>query len=321
MTDTSIIIPIYNTKPEYFSQALNSIQIQDTDLQNIEVSVHDDGSKPCLSEQYQKIIREHPISNIIYSRDVKNRGVGYARNCAASNACGEYLLFLDSDDVLHESAVRTLNEVLEKNKWADASYSDNIKFTYPEVDLYQYRHKYLYNKYARLFKGTAYNPIIRDTYALSTIYIRKHVFESLNGYADSADIGEQSEFLPRLHERSNHHNLAYVPRTLYFRRHLTESLSRRKRDELHNQIEQFLHNAAERTDLDVSKVEHFGRVSPHQVSHYMFYDSDGECIIPPYLNAQTLCLTSSNRNMKTDHYWEKYIASQVCQHLRRVQTK
>lgn len=317
----SIIVPVYNTKPDFFSQALHSIRIQKYDLHSIEVCVHDDGSDPSLSEQYRKVIRELSELDVVYSRSNENHGVGYARNCAVSDASGEYLMFLDSDDILHESATRMLVEALEQNQWADAAYSDNVKFIYPEIDIYQYRRKHIYDKHARMYKGTAYNPVIRDTFILSSMCIRHEVFKSLDGYADSAALGEHSEFLPRLHERSNYHNLAYVPRTLYFRRHLTRSLSRRKRDELHDRTEQFLRNAGERADVDVSRVEYFGRVDPYQVSHYMFYDSDGTPMIPPYLNAQTLRLVLSNARMEIEYYWKQYFEAQVRQHLRKVRTK
>lgn len=321
MADVSVVIPIYNTKPEFFSQALNSIRIQKYDIDSIEVCVHDDGSDPSLSEQYRKIIAGLPRLDVTYSRSSENYGVGYARNCAASDASGEYLLFLDSDDLLHKSATMMLVEALERNNWADVAYSDNVKFTYPEIDIYQYRRKHIYDKYARIYKGTAYNPVIRDTFVLSSICIRREVFKLLDGYADSAAVGEHSEFLPRLHEHSNYHNLVYVPRTLYFRRHLTRSLSRRKREELHARTEQFLRNAGERADLDVSRVEHFGRVAPYQVSHYMFYDSDGIPIIPPYLKVEPLRLVSSNARRKIDYYWEEHFKDQIRQHLRRVRTK
>lgn len=321
MVEISIVVPLYNTKPEYFLQALNSIQIQEVDLHSIDVSVHDDGSDPRLSKKYQKIIRQHSPLDITYSKNEKNRGVGYARNRAASNASGEYLLFLDSDDVLHESAARMLVKALEQNQWADAAYSDNVKFTYPEIDFYQYRRKDVYDRYARLFKGTAYNPVIRDTYIINPLCIKKDIFDSLNGYADSAAIGEHSEFLPRLHERSDHHNLLHVPRVLYFRRHLKRSLSSQKRDKLTERTERFLRKAAERASIDISRVKRLGRVSPYQASHYMFYDGDGMPIVPPYLNAEEMELVLFKSHVKTEYYWEQYFEKQVQQHLLRVQTE
>lgn len=94
----SIIIPAYNAEA-YLQRCLDSIFSQE--YRDFEVIVIDDGSTdgtPTLLERYPlvKIIRQ------------ENQGMSTARNRGIDEAKGEYILFVDSDDLLTENALATL---------------------------------------------------------------------------------------------------------------------------------------------------------------------------------------------------------------------
>ena len=98
----SIIIPIYN-KQNYILRILRSIQNQS--LKEIEIVFTDDNSEDnseFLIEKYQK---EDP--RIILLKHNKNQGTLINRNEGAKHSKGEYLLFIDADDLL-------LNDILNK---------------------------------------------------------------------------------------------------------------------------------------------------------------------------------------------------------------
>lgn len=109
MKKVSIIIPAYNTE-KYISECLDSALNQT--YKNIEIIVVDDRSTDdtlYIIEQYQKLYPQ-----LIVLRNGINRGVGYTRNIAISIASGDYISFLDSDDIMHPLMIEKLVNALEK---------------------------------------------------------------------------------------------------------------------------------------------------------------------------------------------------------------
>lgn len=96
----SIIIPYYNAEP-YTSELLDRLLYQMRD--DVEVIVIDDGSRiPFKTElDFVKVIRQ------------ENHGVGFARNVGIDKAKGEYISFIDADDLVSEAFI---DRVLEKTK-------------------------------------------------------------------------------------------------------------------------------------------------------------------------------------------------------------
>lgn len=93
----SVIIPVYNTE-EYVAEALKCITNQS--LTNIEIIVIDDGS----TDSSYRIIKEMADQDDrikIYSQ--ANKGQSAARNLGISIAQGEYIYFMDSDDLLENN--------------------------------------------------------------------------------------------------------------------------------------------------------------------------------------------------------------------------
>ena len=91
----SVIIPCFNTPAEYIFRAYRSV-VKQGDI-SFEIIVIDDGSIPEFHEPLEKIAAQDNRVKLI---TIKNAGVSNARNIAVSNAVGEYIVFLDSDDVL-----------------------------------------------------------------------------------------------------------------------------------------------------------------------------------------------------------------------------
>lgn len=96
----SIIIPAYNAEP-YLSELLERLNPQITD--DVECLIIDDGSKAAVHTDYKwaKVFRQ------------KNKGVGFARNVGIDKAKGEYISFIDADDLVSEDFV---SKILEKTK-------------------------------------------------------------------------------------------------------------------------------------------------------------------------------------------------------------
>lgn len=90
----SVIIPVYNTE-QYLAECLDSV-INQT-LREIEIIVINDNSP----DNSLQIINEYQKkdSRIILIDKKKNEGVGKARNDGIEKATGEFVIFMDSDDL------------------------------------------------------------------------------------------------------------------------------------------------------------------------------------------------------------------------------
>ena len=99
----SIIIPAYNAEP-YIEHLINRLKPQIN--KNVEVLVVDDGSKfPYLAPyKWVRVIRQ------------ENKGLAGARNTGIENTTGEYIHFIDADDLVPENYVEYILDLLNKEK-------------------------------------------------------------------------------------------------------------------------------------------------------------------------------------------------------------
>ncbi|MGR5541209.1 glycosyltransferase family 2 protein, partial [Vibrio campbellii] len=77
---------------------------------DFEVVVIDDGSKNC--SQIENYVRGIDTHNVTYLYQ-ENRGVSSARNKGVSSANGEYIIFVDSDDIVKSEQLEIFDEVID----------------------------------------------------------------------------------------------------------------------------------------------------------------------------------------------------------------
>ncbi len=111
----SVIIPFYNRK-DWLVEAVESVLNQS--YKNIEIIVINDGSKEDLTEFCRTYQGE-----IIYVYK-ENEGPGPARNIGIEKATGEYVAFLDSDDLWHEKKLEKQVAFMNATNafWSHTSY-------------------------------------------------------------------------------------------------------------------------------------------------------------------------------------------------------
>lgn len=100
----TVITPCFNCDA-YISDTINSV-INQT-YKPIEHIIVDDGS----TDNSSRIIES--FGNRVRLLSQQNRGVSHARNRGLLEAKGEYILFLDGDDILHEKALENLINVIK----------------------------------------------------------------------------------------------------------------------------------------------------------------------------------------------------------------
>ncbi len=100
----SVVVPVYNTKG-YLPRCLNSIAAQT--YREIEVLMIDDGSSDGSEAICDAYAAKDPRFKAIHK---PNAGPGPARNTGLEYARGEWISFVDSDDVLHPDFIKLLLE-------------------------------------------------------------------------------------------------------------------------------------------------------------------------------------------------------------------
>lgn len=106
----SIITPAYNAGA-FLEETIKSVQAQT--YKNWEMLIVDDCSKDNTVEVAQRYAREDPRVRLI--RHEENQGVAGARNTALAQAKGEYVAFLDSDDLWLPEKLQKQLAFMEEN--------------------------------------------------------------------------------------------------------------------------------------------------------------------------------------------------------------
>ncbi|MDM4018466.1 glycosyltransferase family 2 protein [Roseiconus lacunae] len=118
----STIIPVFN-RPRLVTKAVESVLSQT--YQSTEVILVDDGSTDETPEVLSRLVSDHP--GVVHRIRQDNAGPGVARNAGLRLAQGDFIQYLDSDDLLHpdkfEVQVRALTAVSE----ADVCYCVTLR--------------------------------------------------------------------------------------------------------------------------------------------------------------------------------------------------
>ncbi len=100
----SVIIPVYNAI-DTIERAVNSILSQS--FKNFEIIIIDDGSEDGSSDVIKSLAITSSKIRII---SIPNSGVSAARNRGIQEARGKYIMFLDSDDLLHSGILELVHQ-------------------------------------------------------------------------------------------------------------------------------------------------------------------------------------------------------------------
>lgn len=105
----SVIVPVYN-KGSYLEELL--VQLRKQTFGNFECLLVDDGSTDCsgsICEQYHNIDSRFTVWHI------PNSGVSHARNYGIDRCRGQYITFVDADDLIDENYLANLYECISEH--------------------------------------------------------------------------------------------------------------------------------------------------------------------------------------------------------------
>ena len=105
----SVIVPIYQAE-DTLPQCLDSILQQHVD--DLEMILVDDGSSDNSLMLCQEYASQHSLIKVIHQN---NGGASSARNTGLDNATGEYITFVDSDDLVAPDTYQQLLAIATKH--------------------------------------------------------------------------------------------------------------------------------------------------------------------------------------------------------------
>jgi GT2 family glycosyltransferase len=194
----SVITPVFDTPVEHLEAAVESVLAQG--YENWELVVIDDGSSDL------DLLRALPLladrdRRIILTSLGKHEGISAASNQGLALARGEWITFLDHDDVIEPDALFQIVKLLQTHPDADLIYSDEDKLA---DDGFQ----------APLFK-----PDWSPDFFLSYNYIghltavRRDIVQKAGGFRSQFDSAQDYDLFSRVIDQTR--RIHHIPRVLY----------------------------------------------------------------------------------------------------------
>lgn len=120
----SVVMPTYNTKPEWLIEAIESVRTQI--YPNWELCIADDAStNPSIHPILERYTKEDPRIKVIFRE--KNGHISAASNSALELADGEWIALMDHDDLLAEHALFWVVDAINQRPDIRLIYSDEDK--------------------------------------------------------------------------------------------------------------------------------------------------------------------------------------------------
>jgi glycosyltransferase involved in cell wall biosynthesis len=214
----SVIIPAYNAA-QHMAECLSSVAHEAADIPH-ETIVVDDGSVDATAD----IARRHPGVCCITQG---NSGPSAARNRGIAEARGEFIAFLDADDLWPVGKLRAQLRTLREHPKVALIFGDcrqfDAKGPYPRTEFHA-------NRLGEAAWGPG--PVVPDAYArllevnfitTGSVIVRRPVLAQLGGFAEDLRLVEDLELWLRIARR---HPIAWCASPCLLRRRHSSNISR-----------------------------------------------------------------------------------------------
>jgi GT2 family glycosyltransferase len=197
-TVISVVMPVHNPERTWLEAAIRSVLTQA--YPHLELCIADDAStKPHVRAVLERAARDARVR--VVSRDVQG-GIAVASNSAVAAATGEFVAFLDHDDVLRPHALFAIAGYLRSHTNADVVYSDEDKLL-PDGGLG-----------APAFKPD-FSPdrLLGENYLNHLTAMRRSLITEVGGLREGFDGSQDHDLVLRVTERARH--VGHVADVLY----------------------------------------------------------------------------------------------------------
>lgn len=181
----SVVIPVYNNS-QWIGATIQSVI--DQQYRNLEIIVVDDGSK---DNTWQVIQDLSAISPMIKGFQIENGGQGRARNYGVKQAMGDWIAFIDSDDLWLPGKLEwQLNQSLVSG--VDMSFTNGYICLNNDLDLTHYP----FGVTDRIYQGDddVQHFHIQNRVPTSSVMIKRKVFIAAGGFPESRAIQNAEDY-------------------------------------------------------------------------------------------------------------------------------
>jgi glycosyltransferase involved in cell wall biosynthesis len=212
----SVCIPHYN-HGKYLPQLLAALKAQD--YPNFEVLIRDDGSTdPASLQTFAQLQKQYPQFNFYYNQH--NQGPSSTRYALAQSAQGDFILFMDSDNLpANRSMIQSFVHAIQTSN-ADICTSHNLIF---KDDFTPTTHKEYFDAFIPIGPCLEIGSL-KNVFGDTNFIIKKNVFEQLGGFKEEASPIEDWEFLLRANLEGFSQEV--IPEPIFLYRVIPQSLLR-----------------------------------------------------------------------------------------------
>ncbi len=194
----SVITPVFNTVPAWLEETIASVLAQV--YEHWELVLVDDGSTASELQKYLASLEQRDRRIRRFALE-GNRGISAATNYGVEQARGEWIAFLDHDDLLEPDALFRAVELLQLYPDADLIYSDEDKLTETGFDRPQFKPDWSPDLF------------LAQNYLGHLVVARRDAIRQLGGCRPEFDGAQDYDLLLRLIERTD--RVHHIARILY----------------------------------------------------------------------------------------------------------
>lgn len=211
----SVIIPSYN-RINYINQAIDSAFLQFDDKSFVEIIVVDDGSTDGSYELLEQLHCAGKIKLLAHPQR-QNKGQSSSINLGISQAQGEYISILDSDDWFYEGKLKQQSECLADNPSIGMVYGKGMAVDADGNELFMT----LPDDHTE--RGDP-NDILLNCYIAipGGALIRKSVLDQVGGFDEGFRAAQDHDMAVRIFEVTD---VAYLPEVAFYYRKHEDSIS------------------------------------------------------------------------------------------------
>jgi GT2 family glycosyltransferase len=203
----TIVTPVFNTPIDWLTECVDSVLAQTYEKWEL-ILVDDDSTDPGMLQALRELGARD--ERIVLAKDEKRGGISAASNRGLAIAEGEWVGFLDHDDVLEPDALFQNVKWLQDHRDADLIYSDEDKLT------------------EQGFDSPIFKPDWSPDYFLSCNYIchltliRLSLLRKIGGFRSEFDGAQDYDLFLRIIEQTD--RIDHIPQVLYhWRRSITST--------------------------------------------------------------------------------------------------
>lgn len=212
----SIIMSVYQVKPKWLQEAISSVVSQTNPNWEL-ICIDDNSQNKQLTKILQQAAESDPRIRVVTLG--QNRGPSAANNAGLELATGQYVLFMDHDDLLEPHAVA---------RFGDAAFLEESDLIYgDEVVTGESTDEILGIQARPVFSHTYY---MSHPYFVHPIAIRTSLARKIGGFDPSLFISQDIDFVLRTLEQAE--TVTHVPDILYRWRTVRDSAGHQKKGEV-----------------------------------------------------------------------------------------